>query len=150
MKALSIKQPYAGLVIAGIKTVENRSWAPKLAQGTIAIVSTASPDAAKWWGPERESCKKLKVAFPEELCKINGSILGTVTFDHIIWMSEKGKPETDAAAWPPNWKTWWIPDSIGFIFEHPKKLLRPIPLKGRLGLYALDENVVEEIESQGQ
>ncbi len=149
MKALSIKQPFAGLVIAGIKTVENRSWAPKLAQGTIAIVSTASPEEAIWWESTREKCRKMKVAFPEALCKINGAILGTVTFNHVMWESDKGKVETNAGKLPPNWKTWWIPDMVGFIFKNPKQLLRPIPLKGRLGLYALDEEVVEEIESQG-
>jgi hypothetical protein len=149
MKALSIKQPLAGLVIAGIKNVENRSWPPKHTPGLLAIVSTATPDAVKWWQPMRDRCKNLGVTFPEELCRINGAVLGTVEFNYVVWMDEHGTPESDH----PRLKksaimTWWNTDSIGFIFEHPRRLVTPIPIKGQLGLYNLAPEIEAEIKKQ--
>jgi hypothetical protein len=149
MKALSIKQPLAGLVVAGIKNVENRSWAPKQAIGMLAIVSTATPDAAKWWQPLREKCQVQGVTFPEELCKINGATLGTVEFNYVAWTDEQGNYSTDHPTIDESViGTWWDPDSIGFIFEHPKRLVTPIPLKGQLGLYNLAPEVEAEIKKQ--
>ena len=37
MKVLSIKQPWASLICAGIKDVENRTWKPKNNPGKILI-----------------------------------------------------------------------------------------------------------------
>lgn len=45
MKALSIKQPYASLILAGRKTLEIRSWTT-MTRGTIAVCSAKAPDKA--------------------------------------------------------------------------------------------------------
>lgn len=37
MKVLSVQQPWASLIVAGIKTVENRTWQPKQLPGRILI-----------------------------------------------------------------------------------------------------------------
>jgi hypothetical protein len=151
MKALSIKQPLAGLIIAGIKNVENRSWSPKHAPGTMAIVSTATPDAAKWWQPLREKCAALGVTFPEELCKINGAVLGTVEFNYFVWTNpdEGGRHETDSLTLTDaEVGNWWNPDYIGFLFENPKRLATQIPIKGQLGIYTLPPEIEAEIKKQ--
>jgi hypothetical protein len=149
MKALSIKQPYAGLIIAGIKNIENRSWQTKYS-GQLVIVSTKSPDAKQWWEPMREKCKRLGVEFPEELCAINGAALGTVELTNTI----------QDGAWAVNARTghivrsaissWWIQDMVGFILEHPRRLHTPIHVTGSLGLYNLADDVAENIEKQLQ
>ena len=149
MKALSIKQPYAGLIIAGIKNVENRTWAPKHATGTLVIVSTKTPDARQWWEPMRARCEALGVEFPEALCKINGAALGTVEFNYCVWQAENGATETDHPTIEQDvCEAWWNPDMIGFILEHPRQLAAPIPILGRLGLYNLAEDVAKNIEKQ--
>lgn len=43
MKALTVKQPWASLIMSGEKDVENRSWATRH-RGLIAIHSSARPD----------------------------------------------------------------------------------------------------------
>ena len=42
MKSISIRQPYASLILGGEKTIEIRSWPTKY-RGPILIVSSASP-----------------------------------------------------------------------------------------------------------
>lgn len=146
MKALSIRQPYAGLIIAGIKNVENRTWAPKHTPGTLAIASTQTPNAAKWWVPMREKCAAIGATFPEALCRVNGSILGTVVFNCVVWLAEDGTPDTDSKTFDGSY--WWDEESIGFIFEAPRRLLTPIPVTGRLGLYNLAAEIEAEIKKQ--
>lgn len=150
MKALSIRQPYAGLIIAGIKNVENRSWNTKFT-GLLVICATKSPDALKWWGPMRDKCKRLGVIFPEALCKINGAVLGVVDFNYQVWTAEDGSTNTDHPTISQEaLMDWWDDDSVGFILEHPRQLLSPIPVTGRLGLFDLPEDVAVQIKKQLQ
>jgi hypothetical protein len=150
MKALSIRQPYASLIIAGIKNVENRSWGTKYT-GQLVICATKSPDAKKWWEPMRDKCAVLGVKFPEALCCINGAALGVVDLNHMVWTAEDGATETDHPTIPQaDLMTWWNPDMIGFILEHPLQLLTPVPVIGRLGLYNLPEDVAAQIKKQLQ
>ena len=146
MKALSIKQPYAGLIIAGIKRVENRTWDTKY-EGKLAIVATATPDNAQAWNKARNMCKKQGVDFPEALCSVNGAILGVVDFNHLIWTSgEDGQPETDhPTITPDEVGEWWNPDCVGFIMDNPQALQTAIPLKGQLGLYKIAKSIEDEI-----
>jgi hypothetical protein len=150
MKALSIKQPYAGLIIAGIKNIENRSWSTKYT-GQLVIVSTKSPDAAQWWEPMREKCSRLGVTFPEDLCKINGAALGVVDFNYLIWQADDGAAETNHPTIEPEVvDEWWNREMMGFILEYPRVLAKPIPILGKLGLYNLADEVVENIQKQLQ
>lgn len=145
MKALSIRQPYAGLVVAGIKNVENRSWITSY-RGPLAIVSTKSPDAKQWWEPMREKCRALGVEFPEALCKVNGAVLGVVDFNYEVYVDEDEYAATDSPTLTEeDVKDWWNPDLVGFIFEHARVLKTPIPVKGQLGLYKLPPEVITEI-----
>lgn len=148
VKALSIRQPYAGLIMAGIKNVENRSWITYYT-GPLVIVATQKPDPASQWDPLREKCKRLEVAFPEDLCQINGAILGIVDFNHIVYTNVEGHPETDHPTLEESQVAdWWNPDMVGFILENPRVLPKPIPIKGRLGLYNLAPDILAEIEKQ--
>ena len=148
LKAISIRQPYAGLIMAGIKNIENRSWFTNY-RGPLAIVSTKSPDAAEWWGPMRERCKRLGVGFPEALCKVNGSILGVVDFNYLVYTDEMGHGVTDhPTLTDAQVATWWNGQDVGFVFEHPRLLSTPIPISGRLGLYNLTPEIITRIEKQ--
>jgi len=150
MKALSIRQPYAGLIMAGIKNVENRSWFTSY-RGPLAIVSTKSPDAKQWWGPMRDRCRRLGVAFPEDLCRVNASVLGSVDFRYLVYIDERGHEVTDHPTLTfDQVATWWNSDDemVGFVFEHPIVLKTPIPISGRLGLYNLAPAVITEIAEQ--
>ena len=149
MKALSIKQPYAGLIIAGIKNIENRSWAPKERVGRLAIVASRSPETAKWWEIMRVRCRRLHVAFPEELCQVYGAVLGVVDFNYFVCKTADDMLGTDHPSIEVEQVTeWWNPDSFGFILENPRPLPEPLPLKGQLNLFDLPEDVLAEVQRQ--
>jgi len=119
MKTLSVKQPYAGLIVAGDKKQEYRSWAPpaSIIGQRIAIHASGRPDTS----PEvvahfnmiREANLPVEKFFP------NSTIVGTV-----IVKSFKFYKKTGTYAWN-------LVDPVRF--EKPIK-----SLKGRLGLWNYD------------
>lgn len=145
MKALSIKQPYAGLIVAGIKNIENRSWDTKF-RGPLAIVSTKEPAPARWWLETRAKVARLGRPFPEQLCAVNGSILGIVDLTATVYLNDLNQIETDHPTLEDF--EWWSEGMAGFILEYPRALDYPIPMTGRLGLYNLPAEVERAIMAQ--
>ena len=82
MKVLTIKQPWATLIMQGYKRFEFRSWQTKY-RGDLLI------HAGK--GIDKEALKRLEKYLPEELP--TGKILGKVTLVDCIKMSPEFKEE---------------------------------------------------------
>lgn len=82
MKVLTIKQPWATLIMQGYKRFEFRSWQTKY-RGDLLI------HAGK--GIDKEAIKRLGKYLPEELQ--TGKILGKVTLVDCIKMSPEFKEE---------------------------------------------------------
>ena len=80
MKVLTIKQPWATLIMQGYKRFEFRSWQTKY-RGDLLI------HAGK--GIDKEAIKRLEKYLPKEL--LTGKILGKVTLVDCIKMSPKFK-----------------------------------------------------------
>lgn len=139
MKALSIKQPWAGLIIAGIKTVENRTWGT-LYRGTLVIVSTQKPDKIAM------ESMRMRLGTLPATCDINGAILGTAELTgHILYLEEDDEIGTDHPGLTESNYEWWDDYCMGWVLESPHPLSSPIPYKGRLGLYPLPDDVIAEI-----
>jgi hypothetical protein len=66
--ALSIRQPWAGLIVAGVKTIEIRTW-PTRRRGRIAIHASKIVDAR----PPGWSVVRPEFA---ALCELRGGIIG--------------------------------------------------------------------------
>jgi len=138
IKALSIKQPWAGLIMAGIKTVENRSWST-MYSGTLAIVSSAKPDKQAMTDMRR------KLGRLPDICNVNGAILGTVELTGMLWTADDGVAESDHPRVTQKMLDWWNDDGVGWIVERPKRLPSPIPYKGRLGLYNIPAEFIKTL-----
>jgi len=80
MKVLTIKQPWATLIMQGYKRFEFRSWQTKY-RGDLLI------HAGK--GIDKEAIKRLEKYLPKEL--LTGKILGKVTLVDCIKMSPEFK-----------------------------------------------------------
>src|SRR2546430_14210632 len=106
MKALTIRQPWASLVIAGIKDVENRTWATKH-RGRLAIHAGVTPD--------REGLRRHGHLLPAGLPY--GAVVGTVG---LVDCNQRSRSE------------WAEPDHWHWILESPHRLRRPIRMRGRL------------------
>ncbi len=139
MKALSLTQPWAQLVVMGEKHVETRSWNTKL-RGRIAIHATKT--FPRWARdlitspPHYLSALQLYAVEPMPL----GSIIGTVEIvdscrtDDIQGISEKEAAFGDYGH--GRW-AWSLKDAVNFS--------EPMPCRGALGLWEVPDNVLAKM-----
>ncbi|MDR2893001.1 MAG: ASCH domain-containing protein [Deltaproteobacteria bacterium] len=118
MKALSIWQPFASLVVAGHKKIEVRTWATEH-RGPLLICSTAGD-----------------LDLGDNRFAPGGHALGTVNLVDVRPMVEAdielaclGKLTKKERADVLRSKAW--------VFESPKEIL-PVPVKGKQGLFSLE------------
>lgn len=128
MKVLTIKQPWAQLIIGGAKDIENRDW-PTSLRGRIGIHASAKLDKHEIL----DACDFMKSFIPKFSTRIFtaealgypvGAILGTVELvDCVRWpgKEQSGNP--------------WFVGEYGFVLRDPRKFEIPIPAKGALGFW---------------
>ena len=151
-KALSLWQPYAWLVAAGHKPIENRKKAfnQRRFRGPFWIhASEHSPrtpletDRYLARHTEVEALAK-SILGPDftlpDWCDITfGAIIGRAVITGIL--EPKGhmfhKPDVP----------WHFPDQYGFIIENAVLLEKPVPCKGALGFWKVPEPVLAELRS---
>ena len=134
MRALTITQPWATLVILGVKHWETRGWRPR----GIEIGERIAIHAAKGWTRAdvdfafdlagRDILPLARHAEPDfDLPR--GAILGTVRFTGYrpTATAEPGVLERELGDWSPGRWAW------GLILPH--EYVRPIPARGALGLW---------------
>ena len=120
---LTIRQPWAQLIICGAKDIENRDW-PTRIRGKIAIHSSAKIDRREIESAcnqmERWIPKFSRHAFTNEaLGYPAGMILGTVEIVDCVRKSDSP----------------WFIGEYGFMLSNPQPLQTPIPAKGSLGFW---------------
>jgi hypothetical protein len=111
MKALSLKEPWASLIVSGQKTIETRVWCTKH-RGPLLIVGSQKPDGA-FAGKaacivDVLSCREMTVEDEEAAC----------------------------IALYPRAKAWMLGNL---------RRVRPVQLKGQLGVYEVDDVFIELI-----
>lgn len=119
MKALTVKQPWAWLIVNGHKTQEYRTWKTDY-RGPLAIIASARSDwdtivAANDWADDHD------VILPDWL--EGGGIVGIVEL-------------TDITVHPEGGYIWHLQDA---------KPLSFIACKGRLGLFDLPPEVAQQL-----
>ncbi|HCC03561.1 MAG TPA: 2-oxoglutarate dehydrogenase E1 [Clostridiales bacterium] len=126
MKVLTIKQPWATLIIQGDKRFEFRSWQTKY-RGDLLI------HAGK--GIDKEAMKRLAKYLPKELQY--GKILGKVKLVDCIKMSPEFKElllkENSDIYTKSSFK-----ESYGWQVSNVKVFENPIDVKGHLSLWEYD------------
>ncbi len=126
MKCLSIKQPWAGMIMAGIKSVENRTWRQDFYRGPLLVHASKTEDK----GDRRYLASRLD-RFPD-VCEVHGAILGVVALTAILYPN---KGEDDA---------WRDMNQHGWIMQRPVIFAEPVPYKGRLGVYGVPDRVIRQ------
>ena len=122
MKTLTIKQPWASLIMAGVKRVENRTWTTHH-RGPLAIHAGKSVD--------RDACEFLEsVGIDPEPYRDapRGVILGTVELVD-VGMPYEFALQADPLAFGPY--CWILAD--------PQPLPEPIAARGFLHLWDCDD-----------
>jgi hypothetical protein len=111
LKALTVRQPWASLIVAGIKDVENR---PRRIgyRGRLAIHAGLQVDAEAL-----ATYGHLIEPYPPR-----GAVIGSVQV--VDCVSDSGSP-------------WAQSNCYNWILANPRRLKRPRPMKGKLGLWNL-------------
>ena len=126
MKVLTIRQPWASLIIHGYKKFEFRSWQTKY-RGELLI------HAGK--GIDKEAVKRLEKYLPKELPI--GKILGKVTLVDCIKMS----PEFKEKLLKENSDIYTkssFQENYGWQLKNVEVFDEPIEAKGHLSLWKFD------------
>lgn len=128
MKAITIKQPWAELILQGRKTIELRTWGTTY-RGRIAVHAGS--------GLKREACDAYGID-PAGLTR--GALVGTVEIVDII--------ELDGESWDElrgehlSLREEFPGDLLGWRLANPQRLPEPIPWKGRLGIFYVDDEAM--------
>lgn len=119
MKALSVKQPWAWLLVNGHKDVENRNWNTKF-RGQVLIQASQGMDFEDYLSA-KEICtaQGIELPHPEELPR--GVVVGMVEIYDTV--TESNSP--------------WFFGRVGFCVRNARKCV-PHELKGRLSFFESD------------
>jgi len=109
MKALTIFQPYAALIVAGIKDIENRSWSTSY-RGSLLIHAGVKAYASK---PGLDVPADMPVQF--------GGVIGRVDLVDVITKSDSP----------------WFAGPFGFVLRNPE-LLPFRPARGYQKLFDIE------------
>jgi hypothetical protein len=118
MKALSIRQPWAWLIVAGYKRVENRTWRTGY-RGPLAIHAGQAFDLDGYLWVLR-AFPAIEMPHPDSFPR--GKILGTAVLSDIV--TESADP--------------WFCGPYGWVLRAPRMLMEQLPRRGRLGLFDVD------------
>ena len=159
MKAISIKQPWASLIVHGIKDIENRTWVcPQKHIGHRVLVHASLKGANFWDSPAAE----LVDEFLREISKSgtdwsdypNEAIIGSVVFTDCVinhksvWaekthMAKLGEYELPSCLYPP------YKPIYNWVASYPILFDKPIPAKGKLSFWDYP-NIKSEKDEDGK
>jgi len=153
MKALSIRQPWASLIIKGapffksvdngdgstrvefaglvFKDIENRDWATNF-RGRIYVHAPSRADdfieTMKWLGEHIGLAPFACMLLASSQYSPRGCIIGEV--DIVDCITESKSP--------------WFVGKFGYILKNPKPYEMPMPCKGKLGFFEPDLSIPSE------
>ncbi len=146
MKALTLYQPWASLVAAGIKTTETRDWAPHtyLIGERIAIHAGRHVVANhRYLNPAVRDAVTDLFGQRWDLVIPKGAIVATAVVAHAYRVNESANHNGQAHQKDPygNYQPGrWI-----WVLEDIKPLEPPIPARGSLGLWEWDQDQEDTI-----
>ena len=122
MKALSLKQPFAELIVSGKKTIELRNWKTKF-RGEFLVHASKVPHfgAMKRFGFSRNDLALGKIVGKVKLVDVKKYA-----------SEEENLKDKDKHLADGSWGKY------GFVLENPKRI-KPISAKGKLNFWEFDD-----------
>jgi hypothetical protein len=117
MKCLSIQQPYAELIVSGVKDIENRDWSTKF-RGEFLIHASKRFD--------NEAFKYLSI--------YGGHFEGKTKEDFLLGGIVGKSTLIDCVT---SYRSGWFIGKYGFVLKDSSRI-DFIPYKGRLGFFEVD------------
>ena len=121
MKALSIRQPWAWLIVNGYKDIENRTW-PTNFRGKFLIHAGRKFDH----GGHNWVLSNMNIELPELRDYERGGIIGSAEISDCVTRSDSR----------------WFFGPLGFVICNPKPLVFQ-PYRGRVGFFEIETPAAE-------
>jgi hypothetical protein len=146
MKTISIKQPWANLIIDGVKDIENRTWkCPQKYVGERVLIHVSMKGANFWASDVTKQIDEYLRTQGNEYLSMRGCIIGSVEIiDCVI---------NHPSIWAEKTRIWnWLKGEIrhdvkpiyNWVLANPIKFEKPIPAKGKLSFWDYN-GIIEEI-----
>jgi hypothetical protein len=137
MKAISIRQPWAGWIVQGRKTLELRTWMVSH-RGPLAIHASQTIN--------RDACYAHGIN-PQSLT--TGAVIGTVELLEIVRLDESSFVNQQEKHLAAGFFKLPKPEETLFAWKltNPRPLAKPIPYRGRMGLFSIPDSDIQT-ESQ--
>lgn len=139
MKALSIRQPWAWLIVNGYKNIENRDWDTKY-RGFLLIHAGKQVEKAFFTKKEKTLClpyaesecgASVAALMPQRLEDYErGGIVGYATVHQVVMQSDSR----------------WFKGKYGFVLTKAAALPF-IPLRGQLSLFDVPPEIEEQVKA---
>jgi hypothetical protein len=143
MRAITVRNPYAWAIATGHKDVENRTR-PTSYRGDIAIHSGAAWHKAgsmdrrvidAWWGGPDNG-----------ITRIDAADFAGAWFGRVLAVAELYDcHQADSGCC---WSEWGDPEGFHLMLRNVRRLYRPVPAKGVLGLWLLPDDVERAVCEQ--
>jgi len=128
VKALSIRQPYAWLIVNGFKDVENRDWPTKF-RGRVLIHAGVTYPKREYADDAEDYAASYAIKFParEEMI---GGIVGVATIVDCVTASDSK----------------WFMGKYGFVLADAKPLPF-VPCKGQLNFFDIPDDAAATLRA---
>jgi hypothetical protein len=145
-KCISIKQPFASLIVEGVKDIENRTWKlPEKYKGQRVLIHASADKSLDLSILTRQqyefACEKLDPipTMPVEKY-LRGAIIGSIeivdcVINHESIWAEKTEGVLVGHAFYTKEETKTI---YNWVLANPIKFPKPIPVKGKLGFWEFE------------
>jgi ASCH domain len=145
MKALSLRQPWAWLVVHGGKTIENRRWDTQfrgdfLIHAAKGCTKREHEDAALFAEDASPRSTRLMPAWKDTP---RSGIVGIARLSSIVPPRGEGLRFYPSGVNP----AWHMPDQYGFVLEDIRPL-RFVPCVGMLGFFTPEQGVLAALKNQ--
>jgi hypothetical protein len=111
---LTVRQPWAWLIVAGHKPIENRDWSTNYRGRLYIHAAQVVDDAAFAWVAERFPELSLPFSMP------TGAVIGHVQLKDCVRKSSSP----------------WFRGKFGFTLAQPHELPTPVSMRGMPGLFS--------------
>lgn len=134
LKALSIRQPWASLIVRAGKSIENRDWKTNY-RGLVAVHASAKMTRADM----EDACGLMRTFIPKFSAQRFeqdefplGAIIGTVEIVDCVTHSD----------------SLWFCGEYGFVLRNPISFAQQVKCKGALGFWEVKGETLEQVREQ--
>jgi hypothetical protein len=127
--AISIRQPWAELILRGVKTIEIRDWERDY-RGDLYLHT----------GKVADGYRIFEFGMPDVF---RGGYIGIIELVTILpFTSESWK------AWQPKHLSdhHFIPGTFAWVVQNSRRFQEPIPAPGKLGLFEPDQTIIQQLK----